>query len=196
MTQEIIDLIQAEVDGQNSPAQTARIQALCAQDPAIREEFNAALAIGRMLDGIPDATVPYGFAANVMEQLPDNPSWKRHRAPSRAAVQRSRSSWFSRPILQLSYGLIVGVFVTFAVMTSINPSAIPSEGLSGTMMGIDATETIDIGTDAPIQLGTTVDEDGISIRIEGQIPEEGEISIRFIAPDGSIIDHPINFQAR
>ena len=195
MTQEIVDLIQAEVDGQNSPADTQRIQALCAQDASIMEEFNAALAIGRMLDGIPDAPVPYGFAANVMEQLPDNPSWKKQRAPSRAAVQRARPSWFSRPILQLSYGLVVGVFVTFAVMTSINPSTIPSEGLSGTMMDIEAAETIDIGTDTPIQLGTTVDDDGISIRIDGQIPEEGAITIRFIAPDGSIIDHPIPIQA-
>jgi len=196
MTQEIVDLIQAEVDGQNSPSETQRLKALCVQDASIQEEFSASMAIARMLDGIPDANVPHGFAARVMDQLPDNPSWKRHRAPARAAVQRARPSWFSRPILQLSYGLAVGVFVTFAVMTSINPSAITSEGVSGTMMDVGSSEIIDIGTDAPLQLGTTVDEDGISIRIDGQIPEEAGISIRFVAPDGSIIYHPITIQVR
>lgn len=192
MTNDILDMIQAEVDGQNSPEASIKLAELCRQDAAIRSELDAALSVGKALDTLSDARLPDGFSSRVMNALPDQPSWavNRRPAPARSSIRLARRPW-----LNLAYGLVVGVFVTFAVMTSIQPETGAIEGVSGTMMTMDSDPVIEqsVTIDDVHSVDVTVWEDamGISARIEGGLPENSLPSIVIEAADGKQIIIPI-----
>jgi anti-sigma factor RsiW len=194
MNPEILELIQTEIDGQNSPSESSRLAQLCMANPAIQRELDAARAIGRALDTLSDARLPDGFTARVMDALPDEPAWARHRAPSRQPV-RSSVGIFSRPWLNLAYGMVVGVFVTFAAMSTLDSGQDPVIGIEGTMAaaGADAVvkEHIDLGPGVSVSVSTLVEEEAVSVRIEGAIPPGIAPSIVFEQPSGESVIVPI-----
>lgn len=195
MTQEIIELIQAEIDGQNTPEASQRLTELCQSDESVRHEFAAAKAVGHALDHLSDARLPDGFAGRVMASLPENPSWARHRAPARPAHSRSILRLPSRPLINLAYGLVVGVFVTVATMSVLDAEPVSIEGASGTMLADDGDvvtrETVSLGTTGEVSIETTAEEDIISVRIEGVLPEGTVPSIVFQTVDGERVSVPL-----
>lgn len=195
MNPEILELIQTEIDGQNSPSESSRLAQLCMANPAIQRELDAARAIGRALDTLSDARLPDGFTSRVMDALPDEPAWAQNRAPSRQPV-RSTAGIFSRPWLNLAYGMVVGVFVTFAAMSTLESGPDPVIGIEGTMAaaGADAIvkEHIDLGPGVSVSVSTLVEEEAVSVRIEGVIPDGITPSIVFQQPDGESVVVPIN----
>lgn len=194
MTNEIADMIQAEVDGQNSPETSNMLADLCRQDPAVQKELDEARAIGKALDTLSDARLPDGFAARVMDALPDEPAWARYRrpapAPARTSIRMSRRPW-----INLAYGLVVGVFVTFAAMTTLRPGTGAMDGVSGTMMDTDSDpvfeQSVAIEEDHIVDVTIWKDETGISTRIEGELPEGSIPSIVIELADGSQVTIPI-----
>lgn len=194
MNPEILELIQTEIDGQNSPSESSRLADLCVADPAIQRELDAARAIGRALDTLSDARLPDGFTARVMDALPDEPAWARNRAPVRQPV-RFKTGVFSRPWLNLAYGMVVGVFVTFAAMSTLEAGPDPITGIEGTMAsaGADAIvkEHVDLGPGVSVSVSTLVEEKAVSVRIDGAIPSGITPSIVFEQPSGETIVVPI-----
>ena len=195
MTQEIIELIQAEIDGQNTPEASQRLTELCQTDETVRQEFNSAQAVGRALDHLSDARLPDGFAGRVMASLPENPSWARHRAPARPARSRSMLRLPSRPLINLAYGLVVGVFVTVATMSVLDTEPVAIEGASGTMLAEDGHDVVrdivPLGTSDEVRIETTTGSDIISVRIEGVIPDGTIPSIVFQTADGERVSVPL-----
>lgn len=200
MTNDIIEMIQAEVDGQNPPEVSSRLAELSRQDPDIRKELDAALAVGKALDTLSDAQVPDGFAARIMDALPDEPAWARNRrvAPDRSAARPARTSgiFSRRPLLNLAYGLVVGVFVTFAAMSALQPDPASFEGVSGTMMSSDDApifqDDILIDDDHEVEVTIWEDEAGLTTRIEGSIPGDAMTSLTVALPDGRQISIPVS----
>lgn len=200
MTNDIIEMIQAEVDGQNAPDVSSRLAELSRQDPEIRKELDAALAVGKALDTLSDAQVPEGFAARIMDALPDEPAWARHRhvAPDRTAVRSARPAgiFTRRPLLNLAYGLVVGVFVTVAAMSVLRPDPASIEGASGTMMMMDDApvfkEIIEIDGDHSVEVSIWDDEAGLTTRIDGSIPDDATTSIVIALPDGRQVTIPVS----
>ncbi|MDA0875168.1 MAG: hypothetical protein O3C45_08940 [Bacteroidetes bacterium] len=198
MNPAILELIQTEIDGQNTPSESSRLADLCRQDPAIQRELDAARAIGRALDTLSDARLPDGFTARVMDALPDEPAWARHRAPSRApsrAPIRSSVGIFSRPWVNLAYGVVVGVFVTFAAMSTLDSES-SLTGVSGSMgaAGGDPviSETVTLSPDATIGVQAVIEGEVLTVRINGILPDGTLPSIVFEQADGSIVTVPIH----
>lgn len=194
MNPEILELIQSEIDGQNSPSESSRLAQLCMANPAIQRELEAARAVGRALNTLSDARLPDGFAARVMDALPDQPAWARNRAPVRQPVRR-KAGVFSRPWLNLAYGMVIGVFVTFAAMSTLQPGTDPVIGIEGTMAaaGPDAVvkEHIDLGPGVSVRVSTLSEDKAVSVRIEGAIPNGITPSIIFERPSGETVIVPI-----
>jgi hypothetical protein len=157
--------------------------------------MDEARAIGNALDTLSDARLPDGFAARVMSSLPDEPAWARHRrqapAPARSSIRMSRRPW-----INLAYGLVVGVFVTFAAMSTLQPDSDAIEGVGGTMMNADADpvieQSITIEDNHIVDVTVWEDESGISTRIEGDLPEGSIPSIIIELVDGRQVTIPIH----
>ena len=193
MTPDIHVLIQAEVDGQNTPEASRQLADLCREDTQVQQELSIANAVARALDKLSDARVPDGFAANVMEALPDSPSWSRHRAPVRAP-QRASIRLNRQPWMQLAYGMVVGVFVTFAVMTVLQPDTAPIEGASGTMIAPDSpsvTETVEIGDGNQLDITIQQEADRILAHIDGTIADGVVPSLVIDLPEGERVVIPL-----
>lgn len=195
MTNDILEMIQAEIDGQNSPEASNKLAERCRLDPAVQKEMDEARAIANALDTLSDARLPDGFSARVMNSLPDEPAWARHRrqapASARSSIRMSRRPW-----LNLAYGLVVGVFVTFAAMSTLQPDRGAIEGMGGTMMITDAHPVIErsiaIADDHIVEVSVWEDESGISTRIEGELPEGSTPSIIIELVDGRQVTIPIH----
>jgi hypothetical protein len=185
MKEDIIELIQAEVDGMNTPEAQARLEQLCAADPAVQHELDSAFSVTRVLGRIAERTPSASFYDNVMAALPANPSW----LIQPAAPRRSWTSIFalpSRPSLTLAYGLVVGAFAMFAITSvlSTDPAISDVEGLSGTMAPINTqtiSEDIKIG-DNMVSIISKQGDEQLSVSFNG--PLSVETRIRIIVEDG------------
>ncbi len=186
MTQELIDLIQREVDGQNTPEDQALLRRHCEEDPSVKMELDGALKVGRVLDNIVEVSPPADFVHRVMDALPEHPSWQRaiRKAPSRGPLFRLTS----RPVFTLAYGLVVGVFVTIFVMSGIESDIPVTDQLSGTMASsseVIFSENIvldqgAVGEGDTISLSAIQIEEGVQISADGSLHANDVITFSIV----------------
>ncbi len=195
MTQDIITLIQAEVDGQNTSSDSQKLAELCRQDPAIQTELDAAMAVGRALNHLSDARLPDGFSSRVMNALPDEPAWARSHVQQQAPARPAIKLW-ARPWANLAYGLVVGAFVMFAAMSVLQPDAVPIEGVSGSMItpdiNPDIEETVTLDDSHAVDVSIWNDDSGITAQLVGSMPAGSSAAIIINLPNGDSISIPIN----
>lgn len=188
MTQDIIELVQRHVDTANSPEEETRLRELCEAEPLVREELESAMSVSRVLDLISGTEPSKSFRSNVMASLPDHPSWERTTRRQTAPL----FSWPTKPVLTLAYGLVAGVVVTVAVMTSlvspVSNTDLPGNA-SGTLVSLNQTlvsEAFDIGDDKTIDLEAKQIENNIVINLTGDLSSEMVITLS-VENDGKIV---------
>lgn len=204
MNQDILDLIQGEVDGVNTPADTLRLQQICAQDSGVQAELDSAIEVVQIVQTIAHRQPPASFHSQVMNSLPANPSWMSMTAKNRAqGIDRSASrtisrSWTSlfrlpaKPSLTLAYGLAVGAIGMFAIMSALvtEPTIGEIEGVAGTMAPISTKlfseeVTTPIG---PIILDANQRSGDIDVNIRGAWTPDTQVTIKIENPDQVIFE--------
>lgn len=163
MNEEVRALIEAEVDGMNSPSERNRLSEICASDPSIQLELDKSLEVAHILKHIVTKEPSANFHQKVMTSLPQHPSW----AP-RTVV--SSPSWLSlfklppKPSFVLAYGIAAGAVIMFAMIFSFADPTFRGEtgGLSATMAPTGST----------IFSENVVGVDGEEITVIGQIVQD------------------------
>ncbi len=136
MNQEHLNLVQAEIDGLNSVAESQRLHNMIAGDPDLRVAFEELQSVKLAIESLVEVDPPASLKASIMQALPQ---------PERARSKSSApASWWSgitdlvrlpKPI-SLAYAFSLGLIVAFVVSTVLMPpiSGDGSDPISGAMI--------------------------------------------------------------
>jgi anti-sigma factor RsiW len=104
---EILDLIQAEIDGIATEAEQRRLRNAMAADPAVHEEYRRLRGLCDVLAGIPAGEPPARLAPSVMRAIRS----RRHEA-ARGVTARILAFWpGGRVALRYGYALAAGIVI-------------------------------------------------------------------------------------
>jgi len=141
-------LIHREIDGENSPVESAEFQALAASDPEVHRVHEELLKVHQMLAAVPEADPPADLKPGILRAI-------RVPEPPRAAAPRPAGSWMdalarifpSGGRLTLAYGFAAGIvagFLGFALVRGPGASLDrDTPGLTGTMAPLHSFELVD-----------------------------------------------------
>lgn len=137
-----IELMNREIDGVNTSAQSDELNRLLAGDADARAEFDALKALHRRLEAIPVADPPPHLIHRILSAVPFG------RYPGRAPAHEGLGAWlsgiFSRPRLRLAAtfatGLVAGIVLWAAVDSGHVDSSIDTSNLYGTMRSIHSSD--------------------------------------------------------
>ena len=191
MKENILELIQGEVDGVNSPAQKDSLLQYCKEDPAIQQEWDKAVEVVQVLNSISHRNPSASFHSRVMESLPTNPSWMPKAAPRWDWANLFRLP--ARPSLTLAYGLVAGAFVMFAIMSAVTATPIMGdvEGVSGTMAPISTnlfSEEISSPDGGVLSVEALQTGEDINVFFSGKWSADAKISILIETPEKTIFE--------
>lgn len=132
MNQDILQIIQAEVDGVASESDISRLETAAAADPEVaalrRDYIDMAQAIGRM----PAVDAPLGFTDRVMAALPPVVE----RVPVAERIRVFIRSVVPAPRQQLAFAFALGVVVTLGIAVVLMEAPQPgTDLLAGTLAG-------------------------------------------------------------
>jgi len=132
----IIDLVNGELDGTNSPSEHTELTTLLDREPSVKALFDEMQKVDHLLAAVPMVDPPPTLKSNVMHAI------GRQSAPARAATQglldRILAPFVQRPAWAVAYAFGIGVIVGLGVLTVVQ-SAGPDTGMvQGTIGAVRA----------------------------------------------------------
>lgn len=130
-------LINAEIDGENSAKDSARLARLLEDDPEACNYRDELAAMCGELDGLDSAAVPTDLRASVLAEVKT-----REKPATEPAWQQAFVDWLGMPALRYAVSFGAGVILTFALVASgrISERAFDDvTGLVGTISGAERT---------------------------------------------------------
>lgn len=125
------ELLQREIDGENSPGESAELQRRIALDPKLKASADELLSLSRSLAAVGQEEPPQGFVADVMRAI---------RAKGARVtggwIETWRAAFGRRPALGYSLSLAAGIVLGALAIGAFGPSAlsIRDEAAVGTIL--------------------------------------------------------------
>lgn len=143
----IVELMHAEIDGVNTPAQSHELEEYLAAHPDAREEFDGLSALARRLDEEPQVEPPAHLIHRILSAVPFG---RYPRARAEGGVGEWLSRLFPRPRLRyvstFAVGLLAGFFLLWATVANHDTVEQPLDisNLYGTMKTINPSDGFDV----------------------------------------------------
>ena len=125
------DLVQREIDGENSPAESAELQRRIALDPQLEGSADKLLSLSRSLAAVPQEDPPPGFVADVMRAI----RTKGARVTG-GWIETWRAAFGRRPALGYGLSLAAGIVLGALAIGALGPAALSTrdEAAVGTIL--------------------------------------------------------------
>ena len=167
-----VELIHAEVDGENTPAESEELRELLARDPAAREAYEEIRRLGEVISRAHDQDPPPGFRRSVMASL----------AAMRAVSPRRAMGPALLPSLgALAAGILVGLLLARAgsrVGEPVEPSAVAGTLTSAATARAEGTVPVgDARTEGEIRWTAT--SSGVAIRWEPRFRDPVAVVVEY-----------------
>ncbi len=175
VSNEILELIHADLDGLASPAELARLKAAIAGDPEVREEYRRMRGLSDTLAQVRREQPPAGLAASVMRTIRRPATRDR-----KSIVDRFRSAWpGGRIALRYAYVLAAGAALGIVGMQALSAGtpfgpAVPERAVSGTLAPESAGRLDLTAAGVPAELVLRHDPAGDPDRIEVWVVKGGQ----------------------
>jgi hypothetical protein len=128
---ELVELVNAEIDGELTGAQRAELNRLVLADPAVRALRDDLRRLCAAIDAIPAEEPPADLGARVMESLPGHP-------PVREDRDVHPRHGLNRPVLRYAAAFAGGLLISaLAFHFAVDPRTLDSQELAGTLVAAD-----------------------------------------------------------
>lgn len=182
----IIDLVNGELDGVNSPSDRTELATLVENDPSVKEYLDEMRRLDQLLAAVPAADPPATLKAGVMRAI----AQQEDPLPSASAkdwFERLLAPFLLRPAWAVTYAFAVGVIVGLGVLSIIESTGPDSQTVQGTI--VDHSPTI---AQTQIAAGTAtagivVTGMGDELRVDMRLSTPGSATISLTAGN----DEPI-----
>jgi hypothetical protein len=135
MNERVTELVYGELDGANSPEESAELSTLLDQDPGLKAFYEESSAFFGALDQVPDQEPPPELKGRIMAAVEREASMA---SAPRTGVAHRLSGWFqplfARPALAMAYAFVAGLLVAVAAVSTLSvPDLTGSQTVQGTM---------------------------------------------------------------
>jgi len=121
MNEHVIELVNGELDGTNSPSESAALVDILDKDPAARAFFEENKSLFAILGDVPEADPPVDLKDRIMESVEREARIGRVPSPGIAASIRSFfQPVLSRPAWAMSYAFVAGILIGVAALSLLN----------------------------------------------------------------------------
>jgi hypothetical protein len=117
------DAIQREIDGENTPAESARLMEELRQEPEARARYDELLRLSSALDSLPAADPPPGLLESVMRAV--RAIARRTAAPPEGPWLILRAAFARRPVLGLGLSFAAGGLFALVLAGLSQPGRLP-----------------------------------------------------------------------
>lgn len=143
-----LDLMQRELDGENSPEESRRLQSLLAENGEARQLYDELSAVDSHLRQAEMVEPPAWLKRSIMDSLPA----RRTDRPGLADFLRGLwETMQARPALAYAYTFVVGLAVGLALF-AIALEGPSQDGVVGTLVDAGAMEDLETRSSTPIEL--------------------------------------------
>lgn len=144
ISDKFIELIHREIDGLNSPAESAQLRDALAANPEVRQFYDEMQATASLLQEVKPVEPPAHLPHVIMNQLPAH----RYGAASQASWWAGLREWLEvkfnfNYVYAFAGGLAIGVAL-FALVSQTTLPSLDSDQLGGTMIQRDGNEALKI----------------------------------------------------
>lgn len=195
MNERLIELVNGELDGTNTPEESAELERTLDTDSSVRTYFEETKSLFGALRDVPDAEPPPGLKHRIMESISREAASAEPPAPRLlSTLKQLFEPVLGRPAWAMSYafaaGLLVGIGALVLVVNPVSPSTDVVQGTIGqTPSRLIDEATLSAGT-VTVELAT-IDNAGelvLHLRITGS----GESTVRI---KGTQSDAPTTINA-
>jgi anti-sigma factor RsiW len=172
----IIELVNGELDGTNSPSDHTELTTLLDREPSVKALFDEMQKVDRLLAAVPMVDPPATLKSNVMYAI------GRQGAPARTAARgwldRILAPFVQRPAWAVAYAFAIGIIVGLGVLTVIQ-SAGPDTGMvQGTIGAVRAPAL----AKSSLSAGTATADIVISA-----LDDELRVDVKIVASDAATL---------
>jgi len=129
------DLLHGEIDGENTPAESATLAERLAERPELRARYEEFVSLARTLERLEDVEPPTGLAADIMRSIrQQRASGPRPAASTGTAGSAAGRRLAFRPAWGFAAGLAVGALLATLVERSSLVSPAERSSLSATLL--------------------------------------------------------------
>jgi hypothetical protein len=148
-----IELINQEIDGVNTPQDSAKLKAYLAANPKAKSLYNDLRAASEMLNAVKEIDSPSHLKANILNAIPaDKYAAREKRAPQSKPNLLENLFGFLQPrpaaryAFAFSLGLFAGVLIYAALVENVHKNSMPTNSdLYGTIALREAPGSFDAG---------------------------------------------------
>ena len=182
----IIELVNGELDGTNSPSEHTELTTILDREPSVKTLFDEMQKVDHLLAAVPMVDPPPTLKSNVMHAI------DRQGTPARATSQgwldRILAPFMQRPAWAVAYAFAIGVIVGLGVLTVVQ-SAGPDTGMvQGTIGAVRAPalakSSLSAGT---ATADIVISELGDELRVDAKIVASDASTLRLAPEDGEPI---------
>jgi hypothetical protein len=171
----MLELINREIDGVCSQAESARVQEFLQKDPEARRLHRDLQALARSVQAMPQVEPPRSIKPAIMRALESKSAHSVRTSPSR--------SWWSafelRPVLIFATGTLAGIALFVALNGLLVTPGVDNGDIVGTLILHGSDVTFEAGEVATVREGAT------SVTIETSYsPDLCLLRLRVESPDG------------
>jgi len=192
MNHEHLNLIQAEIDGANTAADSEHVERLLATDPDLKSAYEELQTVRLAIESFSELEPPASLKASVMNAIAE-------RAPVAAPARPASSRWSAlldlvrlpRPV-SLAYAFSLGLIVAFVVTSVIAPPSGTGglEPVGGTMVAPSLSDHVVLAEypfdDPSLEGGIRVAGDDSEVLVEFNWDNPGPVEVHFQV-DGEIL---------
>lgn len=149
---ELMDLMQREIDGENSEKETTRLKRYLGKNPEAKQEFDELIFLSQSLLNVPQAVPPRNLKPMIFNalQLGDRsaPHIEKERSWFRSLLPSAQPLKY---VYTFSFGLVAGMFL-FLVLSANEGAPVQPDDLRGTLLSDQEFQALQPGGSVPLTL--------------------------------------------